>query len=252
MNPRRSPRGGRELRAYVRQVGRVPPLAPDEEAVLVREHHRTRDPRLGRRLAEANLRLVIKIASKYARTSQVPLPELVQEGTIGLMQAVARFDPGRGVRFASYATFWIRAHVLKHVMDSARLVRVGRSRADRRNFFRGEVPPAELSLDLVRGDGEGARLRDDVADERCASPDRALERAQLASLLARQVRTLAGLLAPREAAILRERLLAEELRPLEELAARFAVSRERVRQIERSLEARLRRDLARALEPAAA
>jgi RNA polymerase sigma-32 factor len=235
------------VRAYVRQVGRTPPLTRAEEDRLVREYARTRDPAVGRRLAEANLRLVIRMAGRYARRSPAALQELVQQGTVGLMEAVARYDPGRGVRFATYATWWIRALILEHVMHNARLVRVGRSRADRRAFFNGIPLHGEVSLDAPPKMGDVRPLVDTMhADE--VPVDQALEDAELALLVQRQARVFGDALPEREAAVFQQRVLADdEARPLRELADRFEVSPERIRQIEHQLRGQLRSTVGAAL-----
>jgi RNA polymerase sigma-32 factor len=228
-------------------VGRTPPLTQGEEHCLVREYARTRDPALGRRLAEANLRLVIRLAARYARRSPTALQELVQQGTVGLMEAVARYDPGRGVRFATYATWWIRALMLEHVMHNARLVRVGRSRADRRAFFHGTPLHGEVSLDAPPKAGDSGPLVDSLhgAD---VPADEALEDAQLVLLVQRQARAFADALPAREAAVFRRRVLADdEAPPLRELADRFDVSPERIRQIEHQLRGQLQSAVGAAL-----
>jgi RNA polymerase sigma-32 factor len=107
------------------------------------EFRRTRDPALARRLVEANLGLAISVARRMDRSGGRWLPDLIQEAYLGLMEAVPRFDPRRGVSFSTYATYWIRAYVGKFVRDNARLVRLGRSRADRAAYSRGDLPPYE-------------------------------------------------------------------------------------------------------------
>src|SRR5437870_3790121 len=110
-------------RDHLRRIGRVPPMSREEELATTSTYARTRSPALARQIATANLRLVIKMAGGYARRSALSLDDLIQEGTLGLMQAIERFDPARGVRFASYATWWIRAFLLKYLVDNARVVR---------------------------------------------------------------------------------------------------------------------------------
>jgi RNA polymerase sigma-32 factor len=231
--------GGRErsLSQYLRQVGRVPPLTPGQERTLTEEYARSRDPGLARRIASANLRLVIKMAAGYARRSSMSLEDLIQEGTIGLMEALERYDPARGVRFATYATWWIRAFLLKHLVDGARLVRAGRTRADRQAFFRGGAPPVELSLDApADATGEGPSLLEAMAGSAQSRPDQLFEEAEaLAVVQARAERFERGL-SPRQAVVFRERVLHPDTVHLRELASRFGVSRERIRQIEKGLE----------------
>jgi RNA polymerase sigma-32 factor len=240
MNSHHSPRERRRRNApgpdHIRRTGSVPPLSREEEIDLTTRFARTRDPRLAQRLAAANLRLVIKMAARYAKCSTLPLADLVQEGAIGLMEAIERFDPGRGVRLASYATWWIRSWLLKYLLDHSRLVRAGRSRADRRGFFHGEAPAVELSLDSPRDEsGEGEPLVDSLPDSNELPPDRLVEEAELWALLRRRAAAFEGQLGTREAAVFRERFLVSQAVPLRELAGRFEVTKERIRQIESDL-----------------
>src|SRR4051812_14270521 len=115
-------------------------LGPEEEAQLTRRYAETGDPRLRDLLVESNLRLVNKIAGEYATSARTEFHDLVQEGSLGLIEAVHRFDPARGTRLGTYAGFWIRAFILRHIMDNARLVRLGRGREGRKAFFRGDLP----------------------------------------------------------------------------------------------------------------
>lgn len=115
------------LAVYMSETRRYPLLTPDEEhdlAVRLVEHG---DSKAARRLIEANLRLVVKIAYEYRRAHK-NLLDLVQEGNIGLMQAVRKFDPYRGVKLSSYAAFWIRAYILKFILNNWRLVKIGTDR----------------------------------------------------------------------------------------------------------------------------
>jgi RNA polymerase sigma-32 factor len=242
-NRKRQPAEGRprnpEHDDYIRQVGRVAPLDPAEEAALTAEYARTRDPEVARRLAAANLRLVIKMASQYHRRSSNSLDDLVQEGTLGLMEAVVRFDPGRGVRFASYAGWWIRAFLLKYLLDNARLVRAGRTRADRRDFFHGRAPAREVSIDVElrsgEPDGDGQRLLDVLPDLDSTPPDQAVEQAQLLSFVRGRACSFTAHLSARDAAVFEDRVLADASASLTHLATRFRVSRQRMQQIEKRL-----------------
>jgi RNA polymerase sigma-32 factor len=208
-------------------------MTPDQELAATRAYARTREPRLGRQIAAANLRLVIKMAGGYARRSTISIEDLVQEGTVGLMHAIEKFDPARGVRFASYATWWIRAYMLKALLDNTRLVRAGRSRTDRRGFFHGEAPLPELSLDAPMGE-DGFSLLDTLAAAG-PGPDQVVEEAEAAAHIRRRARAFHQTLEPREAMVFGERFLGPEAPTLSELAVQCAVSRERVRQIEHQL-----------------
>jgi RNA polymerase sigma-32 factor len=215
------------------------PLPRAELHRLFSEYRRTRAPALARKLAEANMRLVLSIAIESDPSGGRLLPDLVQEGNLGLLEAVRRFDPDRGAAFATYAGFWIRAAIVKFMRDNVRLVRVGRSRADRAAYHRGELPAAELSLETPVNDDDArqplrARLAADAprVDDVIAAAEVAARSAALCSAWSE-----------REQAILQNRLLAEEPTPLRRLARRFSLSGERMRQIEAELVTKLRLDL---------
>jgi RNA polymerase sigma-32 factor len=122
------------LQAYMREVRRHPLLSPEEEHALAVEYAKTADVDLAARLVTANLRLVVKIAYDYRRAYK-NIMDLVQEGNIGLMQAVKRYDPYRGVKLSSYAAWWIRAYMLRFILNNWRLVKIGTTQAQRKLFF---------------------------------------------------------------------------------------------------------------------
>jgi RNA polymerase sigma-32 factor len=232
---------GRLLAVYIRELRRCKPISREEEQALATEYVRTRDPKIARQLVESNLRLVIKIAAEYSRFHG-NLTDLVQEGNVGLLEAVTRFDPGRGVRLASYAGWWIRAYILKYLLDSARIVRIGRTRAGRKGFFHGQAPPPDLSLDDPRRtDDSGSKtLLDFLSNDEEAPADRAFEDAELHAMLRHHLKRFGEELDEREGAVFRERFLAEDPLPRKEIASRFSLSRERIRQIENGLLDRFR------------
>ncbi len=215
-------------------------MTREHEHEIATEYLRTGDVALGKQLVESNLRLVIKIAAEYSRFHG-NLADLVQEGNLGLLEAVSRYDPTRGVRLASYGGWWIRAYILKYILDTARIVRAGRSRAERRGFFHGQAPPIDVSLDdPLGGDESSATLLDRLADGRIEPADTAFEVAQLQAILRQEVSRFGEGLGERDATVFRERLIAEEPRPRKEIASKFALSRERIRQIEKRLLERFR------------
>jgi RNA polymerase sigma-32 factor len=228
------------LARYIRDLRRCKPMTREFEQTVAKEYQRTNDPRLAKQLVEANLRLVIKIAAEYSRFHG-NLADLVQEGNLGLLEAVTRYDPDRGVRLASYAGWWIRAYILKYILDTARIVRAGRSRAERRGFFHGQAPPLDVSLDdPLGGDESSATLLDRMPDGRNEPADDGFEAAQLQSILRAQMDRFGDGLGERDAAVFRDRLAAEEPLPRKEIARRFDLSRERIRQIEKRLLERFR------------
>lgn len=228
------------LGRYIRDLRQCKPMTREHEHQVATDYVRTGDPQLARTLVESNLRLVIKIAAEYSRFHG-NLADLVQEGNLGLLEAVSRFDPTRGVRLASYAGWWIRAYILKCILDTARIVRAGRSRAERRGFFHGQAPPVDVSLDdPLGGDESSATLLDRLADQRIEAADTSLETAELHAILREEIAQFGSELGERDATVFRERLIAEEASPRKEIANRFSLSRERIRQIEKRLLERFR------------
>jgi RNA polymerase sigma-32 factor len=267
------------LTRYMAELRLHAPISREEERALAVRWREQGDPDAGRRLVLSNLRLVVKIAMEYRRT-WTNLLDLIQEGNVGLLQAVQRFDPEQGVKLASYAAYWIRAYILKYLIDNIRMVRLGSSRAERKLFFRlnrekrelerqgFEVEPkllaerldvgeqdvlsmeqrlaeSELSLDApVQGD-EPDRTFGDVVAGRGATAEEEVGDRELREVFLAKVKEFAEGLEPREQQIVEERILAEEPRTLQELGDEFGVTRERVRQVEARLVKRLREYLQR-------
>src|SRR5215510_7619154 len=122
------------LQAYMREVQQHPLLSKAEEHELATRYVKTGDVDAAARLVTANLRLVVKLAYEYRRAYR-NMMDLIQEGNIGLMQAVKRYDPYRGVKLSSYAAWWIRAYILRFILNNWRLVKIGTTQAQRRLFF---------------------------------------------------------------------------------------------------------------------
>jgi RNA polymerase sigma-32 factor len=266
------------LAAYMQETRRYPLLTPEEEHALAVKLHEHGDTAAARRMVEANLRLVVKIAYEYRRAHR-NLLDLVQEGNIGLMQAVRKFDPYRGVKLSSYAAFWIRAYILKFILNNWRLVKIGTTQAQRKLFFNlrkekerleqlGFEPSTallaekldvsekdvidmerrlaapEASLDQPFGsDDDGSRTRLDYIPSETARPDQAVAQGEFSQLLRQKLETFAATLAGREQTIFRERWLTEAPLTLQEIGDRYNISRERARQLEKRLLTRLRKFL---------
>ena len=128
------PATGNTLDQYLREINSVPLLTVDEERRLAREFRDGGNKRAGHHLVEANLRFVVKIAFEY-RSYGLRMADLVQEGNIGLMKAVQKFDPDKEIRLISYAVWWIRAYVQNHILKSWSLVKIGTTQAQRKLFF---------------------------------------------------------------------------------------------------------------------
>jgi RNA polymerase sigma-32 factor len=267
--------GGDLLTHYLQEIRRYSLLDPEEEKRVALQYYDSGDAASAERLVTANLRLVVKIAFQYHRQWANVL-DLIQEGNVGLVEALSRFDPYRGIRFSSYAQYWIRAMILRFLMDNFRLVRLGSTRNGRKLFFqlqkerqrllaegqaattralaeRLEVPEAEviavdqhmrapaMSLTMPTSGEEGRPLQDVVPDTENLDPEQRVAGSQLGELVRDKLRAFEATLDDdRERAIWRERLMAHEPASLSEIGDRFGVSKERIRQIQARIEGRLK------------
>jgi RNA polymerase sigma-32 factor len=263
------------LQAYLHEVQRHPLLTADEEKELTLRYLKTQDVSTAARLVTANLRLVVKLAYEYRRAYK-NIMDLIQEGNIGLMQAVKRYDPYRGVKLSSYAAWWIRAYILRFILNNWRLVKLGTTQAQRKLFFNlnkekaklaamGIEPTAaeiakrlsveekevvdmdhrlssgEASLDAPVGDMEGRTIpRVELLPSAGVSPDIAFEAREMGSIVHEQLAKFRETLKGKDMIIFDKRMVAEEPLTLQELGNEFGVSRERVRQLEARLHAKLR------------
>jgi RNA polymerase sigma-32 factor len=134
MNSGRTSEGATSLERYLSEISRFPLLSPDEEQRLARAYHASRDTRAAHALVTANLRFVVKVAYEY-RSYGFRMADLIQEGNIGLMKAVQKFDADKGIRLISYAVWWIRAYIQNYILRSWSLVKLGTTQAQRKLFF---------------------------------------------------------------------------------------------------------------------
>ncbi|HET8937593.1 MAG TPA: RNA polymerase factor sigma-32 [Polyangiales bacterium] len=266
------------LQAYMRDVQRYKLLTPQEEHETAVRYFDSGDVDAAARLVTANLRLVVKIAYDYRRAHK-NINDLIQEGSIGLMQAVKKYDPYKGVKLSTYAAWWIRAYILRFILNNARLVKVGTTQAQRKLFFnlrkekarlsamgieatpetiakRLDVPTedvvqmdrrlaaGDMSLDAPVNAAEGStQARVDFLPARIEAVDSALADAELGAMLREQLVAFGETLKGKEAQIFHQRMLTEEPRTLQELGDEFGVSRERVRQLEKRLQLKLKQYL---------
>jgi RNA polymerase sigma-32 factor len=240
------------FRLYSKDVHSNPLLPPNEQDILARRFARERDPSDAQRLVLANLRLVIMIAKSLGGAARPDLMDLVQEGNAGLMVAVERFDPGRGSKLSTYAAFWIRAFILRHMMETSHAVRTT-TREGRRRFFAGTLP-IDVRLDAPAGDGaddggtRASRL-DFFAGDDSLRPDVITEKRETLQRLKIAVTIFEGTLDARERTIFEDRLLSEDPRSLRQLGAAIDLSGERVRQVEQDMLGRLRALVAEPNQP---
>jgi RNA polymerase sigma-32 factor len=261
------------LQRYLAEVRRNPLLGPEEEHALAIAWKEHGDRAAAARLVTANLRLVIMIARQYQQAFKNFL-DLIQEGNIGLLEAVKNFDPYRGVRFPSYAVWWIRAYIIRYVMNNWRLVKLGTTQAQRKLFFNlqrekeklereGIRPDAgllaerlavkkaeviemeqrlgsrDMSVDAPIGDDGDASMLDVLADKR-ADVEAQFSDAQVRQMIGEKIREFGATLRDKEKVIFDERMVAEEPLTLQEIGEKYGISRERVRQIEERIKKRLR------------
>lgn len=248
------------VRMYLREIGRVALLTYEEEVALAKRVEKG-DKRARERLINANLRLVVSIAKKYVNRG-LTLLDLIEEGNIGLMRAVAKYDWTRGYKFSTYATWWIRQAITRAIADQARTIRIpvhmvetinkfnrvsrklmqelGREPAPEEVAMEMEVPVEKVreiikvsqepaSLEAPVGEEEDSRLGDFIQDSSASPTDQATQ-----ALLKDHIREMLETLSPREAKVLEYRFGLEDgkQRTLEEVGREFGVTRERIRQIE--------------------
>jgi RNA polymerase sigma-32 factor len=269
------------LQAYLAETRKHPVLSAEDERALAERYVNDGDPLAGQALVSANLRLVVKLAFQYHREWSSVL-DLIQEGNVGLMEALKKFDPYRGVRFSSYAQYWIRAMILRFLMDNYRIVRLGTTRSGRKLFFQLQkernrlleagyvpstlriaenldVPESEVilmdqqlshpvrSIHAAVGQADERMLEETVSVEDQLGTDDAAAENEMGKRIQVQLKAFrAGLKGRRERSIWDDRLTALDPKSLSALGRQFDVSKERIRQIE----SRMRSDLKKQLEQA--
>lgn len=259
------------LTVYLKEISRHKLLTIEEERELTAELLRTGDIEIAKKLVLANLRLVVKIALEY-RNAYKNIMDLIQEGNIGLMKAVSKYDPSKGAKLSYYASWWIRSYILKYILDNFRLVKIGTTQEQKKLFYnllkekqrllsQGINPDVkllsdnlgvsekaviemdqrlsghghEVSLDKPLDEDRGRQTLGDVMSDDQEGLDTQLGELQNLEILKEQLGEFLKGLKPRDQEIFKKRLLNEIPESLQSIADQYGVSRERIRQIEERL-----------------
>ena len=262
------------FRRYLQEANRYPLLSEEDEKHMTKEFFRTQDPELGRKLALSNLRLVIKIAMEYYYKVYANLTDLVQEGNIGLLMAIKKYDPSKGIRLASYAQFWIRAYMLKYLLNSYSLVKIGTTRKQRKVFYNlgkarealenlgfkadpalladrmnvdqkdvmlieGRMQNRDVSLDAPVGEDGNRTVADTIVQAPRFELD--LQKQDIQNKVRQKLDEFYATLEEKDKFIWDHRLMNENKMTLDEIATQFGISKERVRQLEERMKKKLRK-----------
>jgi len=259
------------LTLYLKEISRHKLLSIEEEKELTAELLRTGDIDVARKLVLANLRLVVKIAFEY-KSAYKNIMDLIQEGNIGLMKAVSKYDPAKGAKLSYYASWWIRSYILKFILDNFRLVKIGTTQEQKKLFYnlmrekqrlmsKGITPDVkqlsanlgvsekaviemdqrlgtggqEISLDKPLDNDGGHQTLNDLIGDQSIGPEGQLEELQNLGILKQHLGEFIGTLKERDQEIFKKRLLSEIPESLQSIADQYGVSRERIRQVEERL-----------------
>jgi len=262
------------LQQYMREISKHPLLSNQETTILARQFQKDTDPESARKLVTANLRLVVKIALDFRKYWMQGFLDLVQEGNIGLTRAVRKFDPERGIKFSYYAAFWIRAHIMKYIMDNKRLVKIGTTQTQRKLFYslgkeiqrleslgitadeelvatnlavkkkdvvemKQRLNGSELSMDAPLASDTDKDRNELLADNK-PSVEELVSYRETRKLVRDVLDKHLDSFSKREQALLSQRLLSDDSTTLQDIAEQFQLSRERIRQIEIGLLGKLK------------
>jgi RNA polymerase sigma-32 factor len=254
---------------YLNEIRKYKLLTPEDQRSLAIRFKENGDREAAQLLVASNLRLVIKIALDFQRVWMQNLLDLIQEGNLGLMVAVTKFDPYRGVKFSYYASFWIKAYILKFIMDNWRLVKIGTTQAQRKLFFnlnkekrklidQGFDPSPKLlsqklgisdkqiiemdqrlngwdvSLDAPLKEDAGTEMSNFIPAEK-KSQEEEIAQKQVTLLLNNKIDDFRGTISDRERDIFDRRIFSEDPLTLQQLGTRHGISRERIRQVEKEI-----------------
>jgi RNA polymerase sigma-32 factor len=262
------------LQRYLSEISQYRLLTREEEVALGKRVQEEGDPDAAYKLVTSNLRLVVKIALEFQRVWMQNLLDLIQEGNIGLMQAVKKFDPYKNVKFSYYASFWIKAYILKFIMDNWRLVKIGTTQGQRKLFFKlkkekqrlieeGFDPKPKLlsqrlgvsereiidmdqrldgwdvSLDSPVKEGSDTGRIEFISEGSVSAEDRVAKK-EIEALLHNKVAEFRKQMTDRELEIFDQRIFSDTPVTLQEIGDRYSISRERVRQIEKNVIKKMR------------
>ena len=254
------------LQLYMREVSKYPLLKPEEELELAKKHYEDEDIQSAHRLITSNLRLVVKIANDF-RKAQVNFLDLIQEGNYGLMQAVKRYNPYKGVKLSSYAAWWIRAYILKYLLDNKSQVKIATTAAQRKLFYnlrketeklleqydsvdagllaeslnvpekdviemQKRLSSPDVSIDAPVKSDSGVTHGDLIEDESIRSTEALIVEQQVSDIFKEHIEQFKETLKGRDLEILDLRILSDSPMTLQELGDRYGVTRERARQLE--------------------
>jgi len=257
------------LQIYLIEIKRYDLLTRDEERALAIRVKEQKDDKAAYRLVTANLRLVVKIAMDFHRYWTKNLLDLIQEGNLGLLQAVRKFDPYRGIKFSYYASFWIKAYILKFIMDNWKLVKIGTTQSQRKLFFnlakerdkliaQGFAPEPrllaerldvkeeevvemtqrlggwEVSLSSPVGDDSREAFGAFLPDPKTPIDDQ-LSEVENREMLLKSLHEFRKTLSGKEADIFDNRIMAEKPLTLQDLGDKYNISRERIRQLQEKI-----------------
>ncbi|MDY7034333.1 MAG: RNA polymerase factor sigma-32 [Thermodesulfobacteriota bacterium] len=265
------------LQKYLAEIRRHPLLTPEEERRLTLQYRETGEREVAYRLITGNLRLVVQIALEFHKYWMMSLLDLIQEGNIGLMQAVRKFDPYKGTKLSYYASFWIKAYILKFIIDNWRLVKIGTTQSQRKLFFNLEKEKRRLEAlgydptpkllaerldtkekDVIEMDqrlgGWEVSLDRPVSDESDGTykdllpahdipHDEMMIESETKNILLKKLEEFHETLKDKELYIFEKRLLSDGPMTLQEIGDEYGISKERVRQIEKRLKGKIKRFL---------
>lgn len=263
------------LNLYLAEIRRFPVLSVEEEHELAVRLYENKDIEAAHKLITSNLRFVVKIAGEY-RSYGLKMLDLIQEGNVGLMMAVKKFNPYKGFRLISYAVWWIKAYIQNHIISTWSLLKIGTTQAQRKLFFKlnharntiknmtggddmhaaavsldvtdveaeemGERMKGDYSLDAEVIEGEGVTMLESLPDDR-QNQEELLAEAEESAILQREVAVALTSLNDKERFVIEHRVSADTPMTLQDIADHFSISRERVRQIEEGALKKMKRAL---------